>query len=122
MPEPNGVELCRTLKANDSTRDLPVVMLTTKKGDLDFNEAYTADVVDFVTKPFNRDDLGPTGWESEVVPIDLAPREQKNIRIAMKLPADTHCRRQPVGLDLVVGDRPFGHVAEALVTVGHPRF
>ena len=66
--------------------------------------------------------IGPTGWESEVVPIDLAPREQKNIRIAMKLPADTHCRRQPVGLDLVVGDRPFGHVAEALVTVGHPRF
>ena len=57
MPEPNGVELCRTLKANDSTRDLPVVMLTTKKGDLDFNEAYTAGVVDFVTKPFNRDDL-----------------------------------------------------------------
>ncbi|MEE3260030.1 MAG: MBL fold metallo-hydrolase [Candidatus Latescibacterota bacterium] len=65
--------------------------------------------------------IGPPGWASEVVPLDLAPREQKNIRIGMTLPADAHCRRQPVGLDLMVGDRPFGQVAEALVTVGHPR-
>jgi hypothetical protein len=40
----------------------------------------------------------------------------------MKLPADVRCRRHPVGLDLVVGDRPFGQVSEALVTVGYPKF
>ena len=66
--------------------------------------------------------IGPPDWESEVVEVDLGPREQKEIRIGMKLPADVRCRRHPVGLDLVVGDRPFGQVSEALVTVGYPKF
>ena len=66
--------------------------------------------------------IGPTDWESEVVEVDLGPREQKGIHIGMKLPADIRCCRQPVGLNLVVGDRPFGGVSEALVTVGYPKF
>ena len=66
--------------------------------------------------------IGPPDWESEVVEVDLGPREQKEIRIGMKLPADVRCRRHPVGLDLVVGDWPFGQVSEALVTVGYPKF
>ena len=66
--------------------------------------------------------IGPPDWESEVVEVDLGPREQKEIRIGMKLPADVRCRRHPVGLDLVGGDRPFGQVSEALVTVGYPKF
>ena len=57
MPELNGVDLCRTLKADEKTRDLPVIMLTTKKGDVDKDEAYAAGVCDFVTKPFDRDDF-----------------------------------------------------------------
>ena len=65
--------------------------------------------------------IGPDGWESEIVQVDLEPREQKDISIAMNIPPGTHCRRHPVGLDLVVDDRPFGQVAEALVTVGHAR-
>ena len=66
--------------------------------------------------------IGPTGWESAVIEVDLGPREQKEIHIGMKLPADIRYSRQPVGLDLVVGDRPFGQVSEALVTVGCPKF
>ena len=66
--------------------------------------------------------VGPTGWESEVLHIDLGPREQKEIHIAAKIPADACVRRQPVGLDMIVGGRPFGQVAEALVTVGYPKF
>jgi glyoxylase-like metal-dependent hydrolase (beta-lactamase superfamily II) len=66
--------------------------------------------------------VGPAGWQSETVQIDLGPREQKEIRIAITPPPGGRCRRQPVGLDLIVGDRPFGQVAEALVTVGLPRW
>jgi hypothetical protein len=66
--------------------------------------------------------VGPQGWESEAVEVDLGPRQQKDIRIAVTPPPGTCCRRQPLGLDLVVGDRPFGQVAEALVTVGYEKF
>ena len=65
--------------------------------------------------------IGPDGWESEIVHVDLGPREQKDISIAMNIPPGTHCRHHPVGLDFGVDDRPFGQVAEALVTVGHAR-
>ena len=30
------------------------------------------------------------------------------------------CRRRPIALELVADGRPFGQVAEALVTVGGP--
>jgi glyoxylase-like metal-dependent hydrolase (beta-lactamase superfamily II) len=66
--------------------------------------------------------VGPDGWEGEEVVIDLGPREQAEIQIGITPPEGTVCRRQPVGLDLTVGDRPFGQVAEALVTVGGPLF
>ena len=66
--------------------------------------------------------MGPDGWEGEEVVIDLGPREQAEIQIEITPPEGTVCRRQPVGLDLTVGDRPFGQVAEALVTVGGPLF
>ena len=66
--------------------------------------------------------IGPAGWQSQSHDIVLEPRERRAIRISITPPPGARCRRQPVGLDLTVGDRPFGQVAEALVTVGMPRF
>ncbi len=64
----------------------------------------------------------PSGWQSETVTLSLGPREQKAIRTILVPPPGTHCRRQPVSLDLTLGDRAFGQVAEALVTVGFPKW
>jgi hypothetical protein len=66
--------------------------------------------------------VGPDGWLSDPVEVRLAAREKKDIRLRIVPPPGTQCRRQPVALDLTVGDRPFGQVTEALVTVGLPRF
>ena len=66
--------------------------------------------------------VGPDDWKSQVVEVELEPREQKEIRISISLPDGSCCRRQPIGLDLTVGGRPFGQVAEALVSVGVPKF
>lgn len=66
--------------------------------------------------------IGPPEWQGDSYDLILGPREQKDIRITITPPAGTQWRRQPVGLDLTVGDRPFGQVAEALVTVGLPGF
>jgi hypothetical protein len=66
--------------------------------------------------------IAPDGWEGECEEFELGPREQKDISLRMRIPDGIQCRRQPVALDLTVGGRPFGQVAEALVTVGCDRF
>ncbi|MCW8131155.1 MAG: MBL fold metallo-hydrolase [Planctomycetota bacterium] len=64
----------------------------------------------------------PEGWLSSPVEVDLGPREKKSFRIELEVPATARVRRQAVALDLTVGGRPFGQVAEALVTVGSELF
>jgi hypothetical protein len=66
--------------------------------------------------------VAPSGWQSETVTLSLGPREQKAIRTILVPPPGTRCRRQPISLDLTVGDRAFGQVADALVTVGFPKW
>jgi glyoxylase-like metal-dependent hydrolase (beta-lactamase superfamily II) len=66
--------------------------------------------------------ITPDGWDSEPVSLSLEPRERKEFVITLTPPPDAQCRRQPVALDLTVGDRPFGQVTEALVSIGVPRF
>ena len=61
---------------------------------------------------------GPEDWKSDAVEIDLEPRARGRFTLKLTLPEGTRCRRQPVGLDLVVGDRPFGQVTEALAHRG----
>ena len=57
MPEMNGVEACKQIRALPSYRDVPVIMLTAMS-QMDYVEkAFLAGATDYVTKPFNFDDL-----------------------------------------------------------------
>lgn len=57
MPGMSGFELCRSLKKNEATQQLPVVICTSKNQDLDklWGKKQGADA--YVTKPFTREDL-----------------------------------------------------------------
>ncbi|PZD71986.1 Alkaline phosphatase synthesis transcriptional regulatory protein PhoP [Acaryochloris thomasi RCC1774] len=57
MPGMSGFELCRSIKKNEETRSLPVVICTSKNQELDrlWGMKQGADV--FITKPFGREDL-----------------------------------------------------------------
>jgi two-component system, chemotaxis family, response regulator PixH len=57
MPGMSGFELCRTLKKNEMTQKMPVVVCTSKNQELDrlWGMKQGADV--YITKPFGRDDL-----------------------------------------------------------------
>lgn len=58
MPNMNGIELCRTLKANPETVDIPVILLTAKQDTNDMIEGLTLGADDYITKPFNNEVLG----------------------------------------------------------------
>lgn len=66
--------------------------------------------------------VAPDGWRSQSQTLTLAPRAVADFSLTLTPPPGTRCRRLPVALDLTVGDRPFGQVAEALVSIGVPRF
>jgi DNA-binding response OmpR family regulator len=60
MPIMDGYEVMRLLKASESTRDIPVVMLTAKSSTSDRRRCEEMGAIAFITKPFNLEDLRGT--------------------------------------------------------------
>jgi len=52
MPEMDGYEVCRSLKARESTRDIPVIFLSALSELKDKMKGFEAGGVDYITKPF----------------------------------------------------------------------
>ena len=57
ISDSNGIALCRHLKANPRTWDLPIIFLTSVVDAGRASEALDTGAVDFVSKPFNPDEL-----------------------------------------------------------------
>jgi two-component system, chemotaxis family, chemotaxis protein CheY len=57
MPEMNGIEFVRALRAMDGKQQLPVLMVTTNAAKDDIVEALRAGVNNYVVKPFTPDTI-----------------------------------------------------------------
>jgi twitching motility two-component system response regulator PilH len=57
MPKMNGYELCRWIKNNDSTKNVPVVMCTTKSEEFDKYWGIKQGADAYITKPYQPADL-----------------------------------------------------------------
>jgi two-component system sensor histidine kinase/response regulator len=57
MPGTDGFELCRIIKKKEKLCDIPVIFLTAKTETADLAEGFRAGGVDYITKPFNREEL-----------------------------------------------------------------
>ncbi|HNQ88614.1 MAG TPA: ATP-binding protein [Verrucomicrobiota bacterium] len=57
LPEKDGVQVCRELRANPSTRSIPFVMLTARADDETKLQALSAGASDFLSKPFSTTEL-----------------------------------------------------------------
>jgi two-component system phosphate regulon response regulator PhoB len=77
LPGGTGVSLAKKLKQNESTRNIPVIMLTARSDEEDKVKCFEAGVDDYVTKPFSPKELiarikavirrvSPTSLEEEV--------------------------------------------------------
>lgn len=49
---PNGFDVCRSLKAEATTKDIPVVMLTAHDSESDRAVGFAAGAAQYLTKPF----------------------------------------------------------------------
>ncbi len=60
MPAMQGHEVCAQLKADSSTADIPVVLLTARAADVDIEKGFRSGADDYLTKPFNIRELDET--------------------------------------------------------------
>ena len=57
MPDIDGLEVCRTVRSMPKFRDLPIIMVTAKDGFFDKVKGKFAGSTDYVTKPFDAEQL-----------------------------------------------------------------
>ena len=66
MPNMTGLEACKTLRTKDSTKDIPIILVTTRGERETIEQGFACGCSDYVTKPINgvellaklRDQLG----------------------------------------------------------------
>lgn len=57
MPGMDGFEVCRRIKADERTQNIPVMFITVKNSEHDILKCFELGIVDYVPKPFNAVEL-----------------------------------------------------------------
>ncbi len=53
MPGMSGLDVCRALRTDPATADLPIIMLTARAHESEIEAGFAAGADDYIVKPFN---------------------------------------------------------------------
>ncbi|HAR64418.1 MAG: hypothetical protein DKM50_09710 [Candidatus Margulisiibacteriota bacterium] len=85
MPVMDGWGFCSELKNNDITKDIPIIMISSRNSETDLKKAELLEVSGYLTKPFNTQDLQKT--IKKAISDAKTKKEQKTL--AKYISADT---------------------------------
>ena len=57
MPRMNGFEACRLIRENDASKNIPIIMVTTRGEAANVETGWLSGCTDYVTKPINATEL-----------------------------------------------------------------
>jgi DNA-binding response OmpR family regulator len=57
MPDMDGYEVCRRLKAKSTTQDIPVIFVSANDNPIDKVQAFSLGAADYITKPFHFEEV-----------------------------------------------------------------
>ena len=60
LPWVDGFELCKLLKNHDDLKEVPIVFISGRKNEADKKQAFQLGAHDYITKPFNIQELSQT--------------------------------------------------------------
>jgi sigma-B regulation protein RsbU (phosphoserine phosphatase) len=89
MPGMDGIEICRRLKADPATQEIPVIFVTSQSGSDEVLAGFEAGAVDYVTKPFRIPELlARVHVQAELRRVQREIRTLRGI-----LPTCAHCKK-----------------------------
>jgi diguanylate cyclase (GGDEF)-like protein len=100
MPEMDGYEVCKILKSNSETQDIPILFITAKTDDASIVKGFEIGGVDYITKPFR--------------PIELLARVKTHLKLSQTLKSlDFMASRDP--MTGIYNRRRFFDLAQTLL-------
>lgn len=78
MPEMDGYEVCQKLKADDASRDIPVIFVSAQHDIQDKLQAFQVGGVDYITKPFQLEEVS-VRVETQLNLQEFRRRDKKHI-------------------------------------------
>lgn len=87
LPGLSGLEICKTLRQNEKSRSIPIIMLTAKGTESDKVVGLELGADDYITKPFS--------------PRELLARIKALLRRSQEKPVEKHLRSGTIELDTV---------------------
>lgn len=100
MPNMNGFETTRAIRANPKTQDIPIILLSALNSDSDIKEGMDAGANEFVTKPFVQDRL-IASIQNQIKNAEGNRKQQETVSTAtsnydgtMRLLAFVACQKQ----------------------------
>lgn len=91
MPQPDGFQVCKKLKASPRTKDIPIIFLSAKTETGDIVKGFELGAVDYVTKPFEKAELLArinTHLALRKAREEIIRLEQKNAALAVAVTAN----------------------------------
>lgn len=91
MPEMNGFELCEKLKSDKKTKSVPIIFVTAETGQEEKLKGYEVGADDFISKPFDQDELCAKVRRSikSSNELEVAQKKAKSARDAAMLAMNT---------------------------------
>jgi len=98
MPEKDGYSICKTLKSDNNTKEIPIIFMTAKSGSDDIIKGFEVGGNDYITKPFKPQEL-LARVKSQIKLREAQSKifylEKKNAALAMAITAN-HEINQPL--------------------------
>lgn len=100
MPEIDGFETCRRIKASTAWREIPIIFLTAKTDTADIVRGFELGAVDYVAKPFNAHEL--LARVNTHLTLDYLHRENERLLLNVLPASIANKLKQQVG---IIADR-----------------
>ncbi len=96
MPEMDGFETCRRIKASTAWREIPIIFLTAKADTADIVRGFELGAVDYVAKPFNAHEL--LARVNTHLTLDYLHRENERLLLNVLPASIANKLKQQVGI------------------------